>query len=129
MPIKPENKKLYPKDWKQIRKRILERARNRCEFCLVANYVKVNRNDCGIPADLGLLHNLKEYIAYKDHKAITIVLTIAHLDHDPTNNDPENLRALCQKCHLTYDAKHHAHNAHETRRKGKAIGELFDVKA
>jgi hypothetical protein len=38
-----------------------------------------------------------------------------HLDHDPTNCDPENLKAGCQKCHLTYDAKHHAKNAKETR--------------
>lgn len=31
MPIRPENRARYPKDWKQIRARILERAGNRCE--------------------------------------------------------------------------------------------------
>lgn len=31
MPIKPENAKRYPRDWKQIRARILARAGNRCE--------------------------------------------------------------------------------------------------
>ena len=31
------------------------------------------------------------------------VLTIAHLDHDPRGDDLDRLRALCQRCHLTYD--------------------------
>jgi elongation factor P--beta-lysine ligase len=38
MPIRPENKDRYPKDWPEIRKRILERAKNRCEFCGVENH-------------------------------------------------------------------------------------------
>lgn len=38
MPIRPENKKLYRKNWKQIRKDILQRANNKCEFCGVDNY-------------------------------------------------------------------------------------------
>lgn len=90
MPIKPENKPLYPKDWKKIRARILDRAHNRCEFC-------------------GVLNGLSVAGA---HGWYNIVLTIAHLDHNPENNDPANLRALCQRCHLRYDAEHHA----QTRR-------------
>jgi 5-methylcytosine-specific restriction endonuclease McrA len=35
-------------------------------------------------------------------------LTIAHLDHTPENCAAENLKALCQKCHNKYDAKHRA---------------------
>ena len=54
-----------------------------------------------------------------------VVLTVAHLDHDPQNNDPDNLRAMCQRCHLTYDAKLHAMNAAETRRqRQEAAGQL-----
>lgn len=90
MPIRPENKSRYPKDWKQIRARILERAGNCCEFCGVPNY-SIRPN------------------------GTKVVLTIAHLDHTPENCDPDNLRALCQKCHLTYDAKHHAQTASHTR--------------
>lgn len=56
---------------------------------------------------------------------VKIVLTVAHLDHDPTNNADDNLAALCQKCHLAYDAKHHQANANKTRRSRKAVGELF----
>ncbi len=46
-----------------------------------------------------------------------VVLTIAHMDHDETHADPERCRALCQKCHLSWDAKHHAKNAALTRRR------------
>lgn len=91
MPIKPENKARYPKNWKEIRAVILNRAGHKCETCGAENY--------------------------KPHPVtgLRVVLTIAHLDHTPENNDPENLRALCQKCHLAYDHQHHRENAAETR--------------
>lgn len=92
MPIKPENKARYPKDWKAISLRIRERDGWRCKFCAAENG-KPN------PATGSM-----------------VVLTVAHLDHDPANCADENLAALCQKCHLTYDAKHHAENAKVTRR-------------
>ena len=95
MPIKPENRARYPKDWKRIREEILKRADNKCEFCGVEN------------------HTMR--LNPKTGKEVRIVLTIAHLDHIPENCDPSNLRALCQKCHNTYDAKHRA----ETRKMNK----------
>lgn len=101
MPIRPENKALYPSNWKQIRQRILARANNRCEFCGVENHTLRSRGDDGNGLEL---------------PPSRIVLTIAHLDHDPTNCDPTNLRALCQRCHNRYDAKHRV----ETRAKTKA---------
>ena len=73
MPIHPENKSRYPKDWKQIRARILERAVNCCEFCGVPNY-SIRPN------------------------GTKVVLTIAHLDHTPENCDQDNLRALKYNC-------------------------------
>lgn len=92
MPIKPENKARYPKNWKEIRAQILQRARNRCEFCGVENHsIRVNP---------------------KTGKEVKIILTIAHLNHKPEDCRPENLRALCQRCHNQYDAKHRA----ETRK-------------
>jgi hypothetical protein len=54
-----------------------------------------------------------------------VVLTTAHLDHDPANIDRANLRAWCQRCHLTYDAKEHAKTAKATRRDQKQTRELF----
>ena len=89
MPILAENKDRYPANWNDIRRVVLMLCENKCEFCGVKNHT---------------FRNGKQ-----------IVLTIAHLDHTPENNARENLRALCQKCHNKYDAKHRA----ETRRRRK----------
>jgi hypothetical protein len=34
-----------------------------------------------------------------------VILTVAHLDHNPANCDPGNLLAMCQACHLRYDGR------------------------
>lgn len=39
------------------------------------------------------------------------------LDHNPQNCADENLKALCQRCHLRYDIEHHKKNSAETRYK------------
>ena len=44
-----------------------------------------------------------------------MVLTTAHLDHTPENCAESNLRAMCQNCHLAYDADEHASTAARTR--------------
>jgi len=36
-----------------------------------------------------------------------VTLTVAHLDHDKSNNRFNNLAALCNRCHLNYDRKRH----------------------
>lgn len=95
MPIRPENKKRYPSNWKEIRASILERDRNHCEFCGLKNHTW--------------------YFNENTKKMVRVVLTIAHLDHVPEHCDPSNLRALCQRCHNQYDAKHRA----ETRKLSK----------
>lgn len=121
MPIKAENKGRYPKDWKQIRERILERAGHKCERCGVPNYVYriVGTDEYSANEDAAYL------LAAPGAKVTRIVLTIMHLDHVPEHCDDTNLQAACQKCHLAYDHDHHQHNAAETRRGRKAIGELF----
>lgn len=102
MPIKPENKSKYPENWKEISEYIrFVRAGNKCEFCSAENY-------CPHPVT-----------------GSKVILTVAHLDHDPENNDFDNLKALCQKCHLSYDAKHHSENARLTRNKKIGQGLLF----
>lgn len=57
--------------------------------------------------------------------AVRVVLTIAHLNHTPEDNDMDNLRAFCQRCHLRYDAEHHKANAATTRHRRRASGDLF----
>jgi 5-methylcytosine-specific restriction endonuclease McrA len=50
---------------------------------------------------------------------VDIVLTIAHLDHNPQNNADDNLQALCKWCHLKHDVRFHAANARHTRQTRK----------
>ena len=88
MPIKPENKARYPKNWKDIRVRILQRANNRCEFCGVENHT----------------YRLNP----KTGKNVYIVLTIAHMNDVIEDCSDGNLKALCQRCHNQYDAKSRA---------------------
>ena len=119
MPIKPENRALYPSNWREIRASILERAGHRCEQCGVENHAVGYREADGSFVALSdeELHN---GVAEADGlKVIKIVLTIAHLNHDPADNRPEGLRAYCQRCHLRHDAAHHARNAAMTRRARK----------
>ena len=49
----------------------------------------------------------KEFGKIINPKNIKVVLTVAHLDHDADNHDVslDRLKAMCQYCHLNYDAK------------------------
>ena len=137
MPIKPENRDRYPKDWPAIRARILARAGNACEKCKAPNRKRIARGagkDEGtymldtadvFCADTGQHLGQCRHSDYELARMVEVVLTIAHLDHVPENCADNNLRAWCQRCHLTYDAKHHAMNSNETRRKGKAVKDMF----
>jgi 5-methylcytosine-specific restriction endonuclease McrA len=53
------------------------------------------------------------------------VLAAAHRDHDPTNNHPRNLVALCQRCHLQHDREEHRRRRWLTLFRRKALGDLF----
>lgn len=127
----PINYKLYPKNWKtEIRPAILERAKHCCEQCSVANYATGARDMdgnwhsskqiCNMNSDVGY-----GYFGTYGVKDIKIVLTIAHMDHDRTNNDPSNLKALCQRCHLALDRDQHKANSRATIEKKKGLQKLF----
>lgn len=147
MPIRPEKRALYPADWPAISLAVREAAGWRCQWpgCGVAQYA-VGRwrqhSDgshrwhplCGnAVADLAgraLRWPDLQPITYREARAVAacnedptdvrltvIVLTVAHLDHNPAHCDRANLRAWCQRHHLAYDAQHHAQTAYMTRRK------------
>jgi hypothetical protein len=137
MPIKPENRARYPSNWQEVRSAILERAGHKCEQCQVGNGERIARGAGPFAGtfqrDTAEVFDAEtgEYIAsvrmseFQLKNMVTIVLTIAHLDHMPENCDPANLRALCQMHHLKYDAAHHAETARETRRASLNNLELF----
>lgn len=123
MPIKPENRARYPRDWKQIRARILARAEHRCEQCGVDNYAYRNRATGEITTDE---MQVETWALADGQRSTRIVLTIAHLNHTPEDCRDENLQALCQRCHLRHDHELHQRNAAATRRARKAAGDLFE---
>lgn len=129
MPIRPEMKARYPKNWPEIRARILKRAGNQCERCGVPNGVyryhdPMRGCDSWVRELEGLIGSAK------DAKVARVVLTIAHVhDPDPANCADENLQALCQRCHNRLDMPMRQRNAAKTRKAGKAHGDLFEAPA
>lgn len=130
MPIRPENRARYPANWRQISLRIRERAGGRCECegeCGRGHFTAAalaNMARDGIPA------GDRCAARHGENHPVTgsrVVLTVAHLDHEPEHCDDENLKAMCQRCHLAYDQQHHAETAAATRRAKKASGDLFVV--
>lgn len=131
----------YPSNWKtEIRPDILLRAEDCCEQCKVKNKQYVCRgkwwndksgNEIDVYQDedgyiFSAINGEKIGQSYvgdvftnEKQKGTKIVLTIAHLDHDTTNNEYSNLKALCQKCHLSLDKELHMANRKETNRKKK----------
>ena len=139
MPIRPENKERYPKNWPEISARIRERAGNKCEECGVPNYELGGRNEHGewcrarpygekllglewpSPGDIAWC----ESVPPQRLRIVRIVLTVAHLDHRPENCADENLRCWCQRCHNRYDMAERRKGIAYRARASRAIGDLF----
>ena len=105
MPIRPENRHRYPKDWK-LRSHFVRfvRAKGRCEWC-------------------GAQHGLPN-----PRTGATVYLTTAHVyDQRPEVANLLNLAALCQACHLKHDALLHKWARWRKRRRAIPNGELFDI--
>jgi radical SAM superfamily enzyme YgiQ (UPF0313 family) len=124
----PINYKEYPKDWKEIRIRILERADHKCEFCQVPNHALIYRTIKGSPEwKLVPEGHEADAMALDGFKFTYIVLTIAHLDNDKANHTvtDDRLKALCQRCHLSYDLPRHIENRRYGRNFRKNQKTLF----
>jgi len=114
----PIDYKRYPPNWKtEIVPAVLKRANDRCECCGLQNgwtvwsiHLPVRQD--GRYKQRSLWFRIKEDAVREALipqliKEVTVVLTVAHLDHDEENHEVklERLKALCQLCHLRYDAK------------------------
>ncbi|WP_377271884.1 hypothetical protein [Peterkaempfera sp. SMS 1(5)a] len=118
MPIRPENRHRYPTDWKAISLATRAAAGWRC----------------ACTGQCGLDHGGRCRAVNGEPNPDTgskVVLTVAHLNHEPSDCRPENLLAACQRCHLRYDAAHHAETRAATRRAAlEAAGQTsFDIPA
>lgn len=120
----PINYSEYPPNWKnEIRPAVLKRAKDCCEKCRVQNYSVIKREKNGTfrlinQVEWDMVYSKIKHSQYTMSGALKklgftkIILTIAHLDHDKLNHDVslDRLLALCQKCHLKLDLKHHQEN-------------------
>lgn len=122
-PIRSEDRDRYPPDWKAISARIrFVRARFKGEGWIAAVPRCECTGECGLHEGRRCeeLHGLAA-----EHAKGTICLTVAHLDHTPENCADENLRAMCQRCHLRYDRDQHRETASRTRDRKRGQGRLF----
>jgi hypothetical protein len=124
MPIRPEWRRFYGREWReQVRARILARAGGQCERCGKPDR-RIVWTASGRRADgeHWMCWRLSRYEPWRDQRGRTlpagapppgrsrrvrVILTVAHLNHDPRDNRDTNLAALCQWCHLNYDRPHH----------------------
>ena len=128
MPIRAEFRHLYGRVWREVtRPRILSRAGHCCEQCGKPNgsdvtvvslpvsdrptqfwlaapswWVRCSDGETFLNSALA-----RAFSAAWKPRALRVVLTIAHLNHIAGDDRDENLKALCQWCHLNYDKVHH----------------------
>lgn len=113
MPVRPENRKRYPKDWPAISLEVREAAGWRCEGspafpdCRAANAEPH-------PVTGGM-----------------VTLTVAHLNHQPEDcgepgNRP-NLRAWCNRCHNVYDMPMRRAGIARRAREAAGVQDMFEV--
>lgn len=135
MPIQSRFRWYYPIDWPQISHHVrFVRAKGRCEHCGRPHGHDVRclpdgrwfdveahtwRDARGVPAAW------PDVEAYARHRTTRVFLSACHRDHDPTNNRPGNLMALCQRCHLEHDRGEHRRRFRITILMRRALGDLF----
>jgi hypothetical protein len=109
----PINRSLYPENWDEIALSIKRAANWTCEWC---------GKPCRPPGisqketEQWLLENHPQWLSHlydvvddDEFGEVTITkpqrftLTTAHLNHQPSDCSPENLKALCSVCHLNLD--------------------------
>lgn len=110
----PMNRKLYPPDWDAIALQIKESANWQCQGCgkpcrkpdgdwdEFADWLETNHPDWYGLAFKDVFDNESGEWGYVA-QPVRFCLTVAHLNHQPEDCRPENLKALCAPCHLRYD--------------------------
>lgn len=96
------NRHKYPENWHdEIRPQALRAGGYKCYHCHAKNHKKGYYNESG--AFVHCDEHMIQWANTQGVKIVTVHLQIAHLDQDPNNNKPENLRVYCPKHHLEYD--------------------------
>ncbi len=109
MPIERDR---YPQDWDKISLNIKTQAKWTCQHCGKMcrqpqedlSQFSQRVADPGSPLEREILAHPQRFC-----------LTSAHLNQDPSNNEPDNLLALCVPCHLHYDRPYMQKNIYAKR--------------
>lgn len=88
----PCDYKKYPANWKALRQQKLADAKHCCQG-------SPKFPDCSAKN-------------YKPHpvSGSRVVLALCHLDRDINNNEDDNLKIWCQRCHIHHDLPQHIYN-------------------
>lgn len=127
----PFDRSKYPPNWEEIAREVKDRAGWKCEEC---------GRPCRKPGQtwrefVATLSPDRDWLWYREtyedvggevvEKPGRFVLTTAHIDPDPMNCNPANLKALCPKCHNALDAPMRSRNRKATlKRKKEEAGQL-----
>jgi len=149
MPIAREHRWLYPIDWRELSALIrFDRAKGRCEHCGRPHGRDIvhlgdgtwwddtrarwrdgrGRGVRALPSPTAMIHaqpGLAGIAPPLPFRRTRVILASAHLNHDPGDNRPRNLAALCQSCHMRHDAGEHRRRRLRNRFRGSAIRDLF----
>lgn len=114
----PMNRALYPSDWNAIATEIKESANWICVECgrpcrkpnesiddFSDRLVKDHPNSKFNGELFDEIHDPESGQWGFAPRPQKFTLTVAHLDHVPSNCDRSNLRALCSPCHCRYDLR------------------------
>lgn len=128
----PMDRSKYPPEWEAISRAVRDRADDACEICGVKNYSVGFWRDEVFQAvseepsyTAAKAFQLSLQIARPNAKIVVIVLTCAHLNHDTTDNRPENLAILCQRHHNRHDVEFRKANRKASSLARRAAGSLF----
>jgi hypothetical protein len=114
LPIRPENRDRYPKEWRQMVAAAAERSGGRCEC----------DGKCGTPHPGGRC----DAVNGEPHPdtGSTVVLTLAHEHGVPLEETSiKRMFHACQRCHNRYDAPMRRAGILERQRARAAVGDLF----
>lgn len=109
----PMDRSLYPDNWEAIALQIKQAAHWQCQEC--GRRCKRPDEDWAEFISSGSIY------ANPEARLGQYVLTVAHLNHQPADCSPDNLKALCTVCHLRYDSQH---MATKRRLKRERLGQM-----
>jgi hypothetical protein len=116
----PMDRSRYLDDWQQFTLNLRESKEWKCENCgkqcrktgeMLSNYIL---RIWGDEQDQLIGDEWRDAVDFPQKFS----LTTAHLDQNPQNNDPANLKALCMVCHLQYDHPYLKSNAIAKQERG-----------